>query len=74
MNEKERARAIDDWSYGLDDLIEALRNFRESLGWIRDDNTFMRLYGAIIKAGGDLDNFSVNGVGVDRLRELLTSV
>jgi hypothetical protein len=72
MDERARQRAIDAWGYGLDDLIEALRNFRESIGWVRDDVTFMRLYGAICAAGGDLDGFMAGDVGIDDLRELLT--
>lgn len=69
---KDKEWTITRWGEGLDALIEALRDFRESLGMVHDDAHFMRLYGAICAAGGDLDGFVAGDVNIDGLRELLT--
>lgn len=69
---KDKQWVIEQWSDGLDDLIQALREFREAFGWVSDDALFMRLYGKICAAGGDLDGFKAGDVGIDELRELLT--
>jgi len=70
----DKASLVSQWQSGLGDLIGALADFRNGLAVVQDDAEFMRLYGALVAAGDDLDDFIAGDVGIDDLRFTLTGV